>query len=190
MVMFLSEWASSTLRGRPAVRLLAPRAVLPAGRLLASFTLLLCVSATAFSQSHYEDRLISGVTVTFEGTDRNIAANEQFRTLARETLGARYSAVRIREAIAQLYQTRQIASISVEATPAGENSVNLRFIIKRKVQAQRVSVEVINGEEDNVTEQELLLRLNILQPGTAITEQTLQGNANIILEYLRDRGYY
>ena len=41
-----------------------------------------------------------------------------------------------------------------------------------------------------VTEQELMFKLNLLDPGTPITDQTPQNNANVILEYLRDRGYY
>ena len=35
-----------------------------------------------------------------------------------------------------------------------------------------------------------MFKLNLLDPGTPITEQTLQNNANVILEYLCDRGYF
>lgn len=143
-----------------------------------------------FAQADYENREIRDVTVTFEGADRSVVANEEFRTIARNTLGQQYSAVRIREAIERLYDTKQIASALVEATPAEDNGVNVRFVIRRKTQAQRVVVEVIETDGSDITEQELLLRLNLLDPGTAITEQTLQTNANLILEYLRDRGFY
>jgi outer membrane protein insertion porin family len=34
------------------------------------------------------------------------------------------------------------------------------------------------------------LKLNLLNPGTAVTEQTLNSNADLILVYLRERGYY
>jgi outer membrane protein insertion porin family len=146
-----------------------------------------CISV--FSQNGFEDREIADVAITFEGIDRNIAANEQFRLIALEALGRTYSAVRVRDAIEQLYGTKRIATISVEATPVGENRVNIRFLVKRRTQAQRVSVEII-GEDSDVTEQELLLKLNLLEPGTAITEQTLRNNANLILEYLRERGFF
>jgi outer membrane protein assembly factor BamA len=69
-------------------------------------------------------------------------------------------------------------------------SARVRFIVRRKTQAQRVTVELPENDESKITEQELLFRLNILDPGTAITEQTLQSNADVILEYLRDRGFF
>ena len=140
-------------------------------------------------QSQFEDRPVSDVTVTFEGADRNIAINERFRVLARDAVGPNYSAVKVRDAIEKLYQTNQVASVSVEAADGASGGVNLRFIIKRKAQAQKVSVEIV-GDDEAVTEQDLLLRLNLLEAGTAITEQTLKNNADVILEYLRDRGYF
>jgi len=160
-----------------------------------SRVLLLCVMLPAFclagfSQSEYENREIANVTVNFEGTDKNDSLNEQFRFIARDTVGKNYSAAKIRDAIEQLYRTKRIASISVEAVPAGESSVNLRFIIKRKTQAQKVEIEIVRGEDINVTEQELLFKLNLLESGMAITEQTLRNNANLILEYLRERGFF
>ena len=149
----------------------------------------ICCSA-AFSQNRYEDREVADVTVTFEGTDRNISASEEFRLIARDVVGPKYSSVKVRDALERLYNTKRIASISVEATEIGNNRVNLRFVIKRKTQAQKVAIEIADGEDNKFTEQELLLKLNLLEPGTAITEQTLQNNANLILEYLRDRGYF
>ncbi|MBA3351136.1 MAG: BamA/TamA family outer membrane protein, partial [Blastocatellia bacterium] len=77
-----------------------------------------------------------------------------------------------------------------EANETGSGSVVVRFIVRRMTQAQRVSIELPEDDDSNITEQELLFRLNLLDPGTAITEQTLQQNANLILEYLRDRGYF
>lgn len=140
-------------------------------------------------QARFEGRAIRDVAITFEGADRNLAAVEQFRLIARETLGDRYAAVKIRETIERLYDTRDVTSTTVEAAEAGEDGVNLRFIIRRKTRAQRVAVK-IEGEGADVTEQELLLRLNILEPGTAVTDATLENNANLILEYLRERGFF
>lgn len=144
----------------------------------------------AEAQSGFENRPVSDVLITFEGADKNVAANETFRGIATDALGPTYSTVRIREAIEKLYDTRQIASISVEAEDGPNGSVVVRFVIRRKTQAQRVTVELPEEDESNITEQELLFRLNLLDPGTAITEQTLQQNADLILEYLRDRGFF
>jgi len=160
-------------------------------RLLLFCVLLSAYGVTGISQSEYENRGIADVSVTFEGADRNVSVNEQFRLIARDAVGTAYSAVKIREAIEQLYRTNRVASVSVESAPAGENRLNLRFIIRRKTQAQTVNIEIVKGEEDiKVTEQELLFKLNLLEPGTAITEQTLRNNANLILEYLRERGFF
>ena len=158
--------------------------IILASLLLASFC------GSGFSQNGYETRNIVDVTVAFEGNDNNISANEQFRLLALDSVGKIYSSVRIRDAIEQLYRTKRVASISVEAMSVGENGVNLKFVIKRRTQAQKVAIEIIGANQGKLTEQELLLKLNLLEPGTAITEQTLRNNADLILEYLRERGYF
>lgn len=149
-----------------------------------------CFLTSILAQSVYEDRRIENVSVTFEGTDRAISAAQQFELIARNTLGDRYSAVKIRDAIDALYKTQKIVSTKVEATAIGESGVNLRFVIKRKTQAEKVSINIGNVVGDKVTEQELLLKLNLLNPGTSITEKTLQDNADLILAYLRERGFF
>lgn len=158
-------------------------------RSVLAFLFVLFCSAAVYSQNNFEDRPISDVSVTFEGIDRNVAANERLRTVAREALGANYSAVRIRDAIERLYDTGQVASISVEAADARDGAVDVRFLVRRKTQAQRVSVEIV-GDDEAITEQEILLRLNLLEAGRTITEQTLKSNSDMILDYLRDRGFY
>jgi outer membrane protein insertion porin family len=147
-------------------------------------------SSRVAGQAQFEDKPISDVSVTFEGTDKNVTANETFRIIARDSLGATYSAVKVREAIQRLYDTKQIASVIVEANQTAAGSVAVRFIVRRKTQAQRVTIELPEDDKSKITEQELLFRLNLLDPGTAITEQTLQNNADAILEYLRDRGFF
>lgn len=163
-------------------------------RFLRIFLLLVCCvlcAPRAFSQNKYEDRTISNVIIMFEGADRSTASAAEFEVIARNALGARYSTVRVRNALAELYRTGNIVNAAVEATETGPNSVDLRFIIKRKTRAERVRIEVGNTVGDRaVTEQELLLRLNLLSPGTAITEQTLRDNADLILDYLRERGFF
>ncbi len=145
---------------------------------------------TIAAQNKFEDRQISEVTVAFEGNDRDPSAAEQFRLIARTALGTTYSAVKVRDAIAALYGTEKIVFASVAASDVGANEVNLLFTVKRKTKAEKVNINVGNTVGKTVTEQELLLKLNLLNPGTSITEQTLQNNANVILSYLRERGYY
>lgn len=159
--------------------------------------LLLALSLTVFStsafsqtQTNFENLEIADIAVAFEGNDKNVPASEQFRLIARDAVGGKYSAVGIRDAIQQLYLTKRVASISVDATAVGESRVNLRFLIKRRTQAQKVVIEIIRDEKGKLTEQELLVKLNLLEPGAAISDQTLRNNSDIILEYLRDRGYF
>jgi outer membrane protein insertion porin family len=154
------------------------------------FALVLVFCLSGFAQGKFEERTISNVTVAFEGTDQNAAANERYTSIARTALGDVYSAVKVRDAIEKLYGTNEIAFISVEATQVGANSVSVRVIVKRKTRAQKVTIHIQKVSDPAITEQDLLFKLNILEPGTAITEQTLKDNANIILEYLRDIGYY
>ncbi len=148
-------------------------------------------SVPAFAQRQFDGRKIAEpIEIRFEGNDRDLAAAEQFRVIAKQAVGEKYSAVRIRDAIQKIYETGRVVSVIVEAEPIGGDSVRLRFVIKRKTQAERVSVKLGKFVGEVVTEDELLFKLNLLTPGTAITEQVLQANANSILEYLRDRGYY
>ncbi len=142
--------------------------------------------------SKYEDQPISNVDVAFERAGGDDAAKEQFRLVARGELGEKYSAVRVRNAIEALYKTGRIISVSaVEASENAANSgVNLRFVLRRKVRAERVNIQIGNTLGEAVTEQQLLLKLNLLNAGTDITEQTLNGNADSILDYLRERGYF
>lgn len=151
---------------------------------------LLLFAAGVFAQGQFEDRAIRNVEIAFEGTDRNAAAVEQFRMIARSAVGERYSAVRVRDAIERLYGTNEISTVAVEAEDAAAGAVDLRFVIRRKTRAQRVSVNITDENNDDVTEQELLVRLDILEPGRAVSQATLENNASAILEYLRQRGFY
>ena len=152
--------------------------------------LILIFSFTIFAQSIYEDRRIQTVTVTFEGTDRAVSAAQQFELVARNALGETYSTVKLRDALEALYKTQKIVSAKIEASPVGQTGVNLRFIIKRKTQADKVVINIGNTVGDKVTEQQLLLKLNLLNPGTSVTDQTLRSNADLILVYLRERGFF
>lgn len=153
-----------------------------------------CFGFSVFAQpaapNRFEDRPIADVTVTFEGRDRDISERDQFQLIARTALGERYSTVGVREALAALYETQRISNITVEATETAQGGVNLRFIIRRKTQARRVTVNIGTTIGDEITEEDILYRLNLVAPGNVVTEPLLQRNADLILDYLRDRGYF
>ena len=164
-------------------------------------TFFCCLSV--FAQNKYEDRPISNIHIRFENLDRDVtgdaqfqlkevSAAEQFRAVAKNSLGERYTRVKMRDALQALYDTEKIISVRAEAAEAGQSAVDLRFFIKRKTQAEKVNIIINNAEgRKEVTEQQLLLKLNLLNPGTAITEQTLRNNADLILDYLRrERGFF
>ncbi|MEP6787986.1 MAG: POTRA domain-containing protein [Acidobacteriota bacterium] len=148
-----------------------------------------CITV-AVAQNKYENHPIAKVDISLSETDPSKQLIEQYRFTAREAVGATYSASRIRDAIDALYRTKQIDTITVAAALDAANNVGLVFNIKRKAQAQKVSIVIGETVGDPVTEQELLFKLNLLTPGTAITEQTLRNNADEILDYLRERGFY
>jgi outer membrane protein insertion porin family len=149
-----------------------------------------CSLLTVLAQNKYENRTISNVNIVFEGNDRDISAAQQFELIAKNALGTTYSTVKVRDAIQALYNSKNIVSAIVGVTEIGSNNLDLRIVIKRKVRAEKVTILVGDTTGTEVTEQQLLLRVNLLNPGTSITDQTLRDNADLILDYLRNRGYY
>lgn len=145
---------------------------------------------SAAAQNPYENKEISRIGITFEGDDRDVSSAEQFRLVIGNALGNSYSTVAVRDAIAGLYETDRIVSASVEATLEGGDQVALRFIIKRKSVAKRIVVNLETAEGDTVTEQQIRLQINLLSPGSTISERVLSENSNLILTYLRERGFF
>ena len=157
-----------------------------------SVAVALLVGAAALigvSQTEFNGKNINAISIVFPTGGPSTADEEEFRSIAANSTGPTYSTVRSRDSIEALHRTGRVVSVDVEAQETA-GGVDLRYLIKRKVQAQKVSIEIQNVIGDPVTEQELMFKLNLLDPGTPITEQTLQNNANVILEYLRDRGFY
>lgn len=151
---------------------------------------LLFLAYAAPAQNQYEKRPISRVEIALGDTRPSTAVVEEYRQIARNAVGSTYSTPRIREAIEALYDTRRIDTIAVSAAVDASGSVELTFSIKRKPQAGRVEIIVSPSEGDVVREEDLRLRLNLLMPGSTFTEQTLEENADQILDYLRDRGFF
>lgn len=147
---------------------------------------------TSFGQNGDEGKRIADVVLIFEGEGAAPQGAEQYAKLVRETVGQIFSTVRIRDAIEEIYETRRVASVTVEAESRETDTIALRFLIKRKPQARRVSIEVSDAANmgARVTEQELLFRLNLLERGAVLSEPALQNNTDIILEYLRERGFF
>ena len=110
------------------------------------------------------NRPIRTVIITFEGTDRSRSSAAEFEVIARNALGTAYSTVKVRDALEALYRTSDIVSAKVEAIEVGESALDLRFIVKRKTRAGKVSINIGNTVGDRVTEAELLLRVNLLNP--------------------------
>ncbi len=159
-------------------------AVLLAGLFAAS-------SAIVYGQGSFEKRRISSVTVVAPSIDPDSRQIREYTDIVADALGPTYSTPRIRDAIDELYfHARTIQTISVSADADATGDVRLTFNLRMKTQAARVSLEVDEALGDNVTEQELLLKLNILTAGSILTEQTLRNNADEILAYLRERGFY
>lgn len=150
---------------------------------------LLC-AAPSFAQSRYEQKPITKIDISISGADDDTKSIEEYRSLVRDAVGEVYSSPRIRDAIEVLYNTKKIDTVSVSASLESSGSVGLNFSIKRKTQAQRVTVVVGKSTGEKVTEQDLLFKLNLVTPGSVITEQALRSNADQILDYLRERGYY
>jgi outer membrane protein insertion porin family len=143
-----------------------------------------------FAQQKYEDLPISDIQISFEGADKDVSAAEQFKLILKPIVGDKYSTVKIREALQTLYDTEKIVSAKVEKIDVLSNKLGLRFIIKRKTNAEKVFIKIGETNGEPVTEAELLLKLNILNSGETVTDQILKNKADAIQGYLRERGYF
>jgi outer membrane protein insertion porin family len=147
--------------------------------------------------ARYEGRTVASVEVAVEEASVEPAALEEFRSRVRLAAGARFSVVRVRESLQALFDTNRVADARVEASDAagaadeeGRPRVALRFVIRPQVLVAGVEFEVGVTEGTGITEDELRARLNLLDPGKRITEQSLKENADAVQVYLRDRGFY
>ncbi len=165
----------------------AVSAVLRVGFVVALYMMALL---TICAQSRFEKQRIDKIEISFGKAKIDDPLADQYRLIAKETLGPTYSTTRVRDAIEALYGQKKIDTVSVAASSNAAGGVDLLFDIKRKIQAEKVAVVVGQTIGDAVLEQDILFKLNLLTPGTTITEQTLRNNADEILDYLRERGFY
>jgi outer membrane protein insertion porin family len=158
----------------------------------------------------YEGRPIEAVEVVIEGSANDTTAQAEFASLI--TVGREYSAVRIRESLEALFLSGRVANARVEiieatgpatpatpATPAALSKgaagnaarpLRLRFVVRRQVLVRDVVLDLIPPAGTPISTDELRARLNMLEPGARVSEQTLRRNADLIQEYLRDRGFF
>ncbi len=158
---------------------------------LAALVFLFSLAASA--QDRYEKRHIDKINIAFATASANTALTEQYRLIAAEQLGNIYSTSRVRDSLAALYATKNIDTVTVTAALNSADGVELTYNIKRKIQAQKVDVVLIDTPDagaDTIKEEDILFKLNIVSPGTPINEQTLKDSSDEILDYLRDRGFY
>jgi outer membrane protein insertion porin family len=159
-------------------------------RLFLTLLFVLCPIYNAAAQVKYEFAKITDIAITFEETGDDPTTEAQFKTLLRSVMGETYSPIKARESLAALYDTGKVVSAKIAAADAADGGVSLRYFIKRKVQAERVTVNVAGAEGEPVTEQQILVRLNLLTPGASVTDETLKQNADLVQTYLRERGFY
>jgi outer membrane protein insertion porin family len=159
---------------------------------------LLSVSARAQTAdaTRYEGRRVGAVEVALEGAPRNTEIEAELLPLLRVAAGSEFSLVRARESLAALFGSGRVSNARVEIVEAsGVAPVTVRFLVQPQPRVAEVIVDLDTAGADAnaaglISEDELRARLNLLQPGARVTEQTLRNNADLIQAYLRDRGFY
>ncbi|HEY0004294.1 MAG TPA: POTRA domain-containing protein [Pyrinomonadaceae bacterium] len=143
----------------------------------------------------YEGRPIEAVEVVIEGSPEDPSAQAEFASLI--NVGTEYSAVRVRDALQALFDSGRVDNARVEvferpgAAQGGAGPIRLRFVVHRQVLVGDVALDILNVPPGTaVSEDEIRARLNMLEPGARFTEQNLRRNADLIQEYLRDRGFF
>jgi outer membrane protein assembly factor BamA len=162
---------------------------------LISILLAVFVNASASSTfEEYEGRLISSIEVTFEGSPPDPSAEAEFLSIIRIIPNTEFSAVSIRNALQELFNSERVANARVEVVEtAGENArgpIRLRFVIHRQVQIGDVKFLLTPPAGTPVSEDELRARVSLTQPGSRLTKQVTIRNTDELQVYLRDRGYY
>jgi outer membrane protein insertion porin family len=140
----------------------------------------------------YEGRQIATVEIVFEGSPPDAVAEAEFLSLVKVLPNTEYSAVRVRDSLQSLFDSGRVASARVEVIDSNASNapIRIRFVIKRQVVIGAVRFELGHLVGTPISEDELRARLNLLQPGTRLTKQTIVKNIDEIQIYLRDHGYF
>jgi outer membrane protein insertion porin family len=92
-----------------------------------------------------------------------------------------------------LFDSERVANARVEVFAVGaakDGPIRLRFVIQRQVQIGDVKFDLTPPTGAPISEDELRARVNLTQPGTRLSKQIVVRNADELLVFLRDRGYY
>ncbi len=173
-----AHWPNADLRSRVIYLMLA----------VVAFSIL--QTSPIRAQAKFEHQAIAKVDISLGGDEINDVSTEPFRSIISEAIGNTYSATRLRDSIQALHSTGKIESVIIEAALNASAGVDLKYTIKRKRQAEKVSIEIGRTVGTQVKEQDLMFKLNLLSPGSTYTELELQNNADQILDYLRAHGFY
>ncbi|HEY0169690.1 MAG TPA: POTRA domain-containing protein [Pyrinomonadaceae bacterium] len=146
--------------------------------------------------SRYEGRTIESVALEVEDASVDEAALGELRARLRVAAGAVFSAVLVRESLQALFDTGRVAAARVEARDAagggadGRPRVALRFVYRPQVSVAGVEFQIADVPRAGVGEDELRSRVTLLEPGKRLTEAAMRENAEAIVAYLHDRGFY
>ncbi|HEY8413162.1 MAG TPA: POTRA domain-containing protein, partial [Pyrinomonadaceae bacterium] len=141
----------------------------------------------------YEGRQISAVEVVIEGPAANPDMQAELLSLLKVSANTQFSAVRVRDSLQALFDSGRVGNARVEVVEEGvprTGPVRLRFVVQRQVQIGEVRIELGPVTGTPIAVDELRARLNFVQPGTRLSKQLILRNADEILVYLRDRGYF
>ncbi len=185
-----------TKNSRHAAKIILRR-LLSAGFLSATlFSAMLTVQAGS-TFAEYEGRLITSVEITFEGSPADPAAEAEFLSIVRVLPNTQFSAVAVRDSLQALFDSERVANARVEVFEVGSSPtgsargpLRLRFVIQRQVQIGDVMFQLTPATGTPISEDELRARVNLSQPGTRLSRQTVLRNADELQVYLRDRGYF
>jgi outer membrane protein insertion porin family len=170
--------------------------------LLAAFVAAQSINASTASPpadtGDYEGRIITSVEVVIEGTPRDAASEAEFLSLLQVAKGTQYTAVRVRDSLQSLFDSGLIADARVEVSetcpPASNGAATrplcLRFIVKRQIRVGEVKLSLNLPVGSPISEDEMRARLNMLEPGSRLSEQVVKNNADLIQAYLRDKGFF
>ncbi|HEY3581126.1 MAG TPA: POTRA domain-containing protein, partial [Pyrinomonadaceae bacterium] len=141
----------------------------------------------------YEGRQITAVEVVIEGSPADTNIQTEFLALLKVAANTQFSAVRVRDSLQALFDSGRVGNARVEVVEEGPprtGPVRLRFVVQRQVQIGEVHIELGPVTGTLIAVDELRARLNFIEPGTRLSKQLILSNADEVLVYLRDRGYF
>lgn len=163
------------------------------------FSVLLCVmcggAAVCRAQegivSPYQGRQIESVEVVLEGVPRRVEGVERsLLSFVRIAPNTEYTVAQGRESLLSLFDSGRIADARIEIVDGTEGRISVRFVVRPQQRLSEVVIDLVAPPGTNLGEDELRARLNLLEPGSRVTQAALRRNADSIQSYLRDRGFY